>query len=154
MVVFLLGGGAAIAQEDAFGIEELDSLMRLGEKPVLILLSTDGCKYCAMQKLQLAKNEAFSAPDRPFHYVVFDAESRDPVLLGQETFRYKPAGTTSGIHELAIALNGSEKIAFPTWVLLDADRQVLFRHGGVLNPPEMKKLLGAIGQMDGPKSGK
>jgi len=87
----------------------------------------------------------FSDPDRPFHYVVFDAEQRNPVIFGRQTFRYKPAGTTSGIHELAIALNGSEKIAFPTWILLDAEHGVLFRHGGVLNPPEMKKLLEAIG---------
>jgi len=147
-MVFLLGGGLAIAQEDAFGIGELDSLMRLGDRPVLVLMATDGCKYCLMQKHQLARNDAFSDPkNRHFHYVVFDAESRDPVTLGRETFRYKPSGPSSGIHELAIALNGSEQLAFPTWVLLGADSSVLFRHGGVLNPPEMKELLRAIGQM-------
>jgi len=146
-MVFLLGGTAA-AQRNAFAIEEADSLLRDGRKPVLILLSTESCKYCQMQKHQLAKNVDFSGHDRPFHYVEFDAERRDTVVFGQQTFRYKPTGTTSGIHELAVALNGSERVAFPTWVLLDAEQGVLFRHGGVLNPPEMRKLLEAIGTME------
>jgi len=146
-MVFLLGG-TAVAQREVFAIGALDSLLLDGGKPVLVLLSTEGCKYCLMQKHQLAKNAGFSGEDRPFHYVEFEADRRDSVVFGQRTFRYKPTGTTSGIHELAVALNGSERVAFPTWVLLDAGHGVLFRHGGVLTPPEMKKLLEAIETME------
>lgn len=79
-----------------------------------------------------------------FYYVIFNAEGKDDIVFQQKTFQYKPTGLSSGIHELAVALNGSEKVAFPTWVLLDTKYQVLFRYNGVLKPLEIKELLKAI----------
>ncbi|MGJ1303485.1 thioredoxin family protein [Sphingobacterium multivorum] len=142
MVFFL--GSIATAQLKPFAIEDVDSLMLKKEKPILILLSTDWCKYCQMQKNQLEKNKDFLKQSDNFYYVIFNAEGKDAIVFQQRTFHYKPTGLSSGIHELAVALNGSEKVAFPTWVLLDAKYQVLFRYNGVLKPLEIKELLKAI----------
>ncbi|MGO3109525.1 MAG: thioredoxin family protein [Sphingobacterium sp.] len=140
--VFLLGS-VATAQLKTFSIEDVDSLMLDKQKPILILLSTDWCKYCQMQKKQIEKNNDFLNQNN-FYYVIFNAESKDAIVFQQRTFHYKPTGLSSGIHELAVALNGSEKVAFPTWVLLDTKYQVLFRYNGVLKPLEIKELLKAI----------
>ncbi|MGO3807684.1 MAG: hypothetical protein ACTJHT_15510, partial [Sphingobacterium sp.] len=56
IMIFCLGG-IATAQTESFAIEDVDSIMQTKQKPILILLSTDWCKYCQMQKNQLAKNK-------------------------------------------------------------------------------------------------
>ena len=129
------------AQTKAIGISELDSCMTVDSKPILVLLSTDWCKYCQMQKNQLLKNKDFQNAGDLFYYVLFDAESKEKVRLHGQDYSFKPTGVSTGVHELAIALNGSDKLAFPTWVLLDKNYQVLFRHQGVLAPKQLAGLF-------------
>lgn len=143
IMIFCLGG-ITTAQTESFAIEDVDSIMQTQKKPILILLSTDWCKYCQMQKNQLAKDKHFLNQTDNFYYIVFNAERKDSIVFNQKIFQYKATGLSSGIHELSIALNGSENIAFPTWVLLDSKYQVLFRYNGVLKPLEIKELLKAI----------
>lgn len=145
IMVFILGSKAT-AQMKTFAIEDIDSLMLTKPKPMLILLSTDWCKYCQMQKNQLEKNKDFLNQTDNFYYVIFNAEQKEAVVFHQKTFQYKATGLSSGIHELAIALSGTENVAFPTWILLDTKYQVLFRYNGVLKPLEIKELLKAIEQ--------
>lgn len=143
IMIFCLGS-IATAQTESFAIEDVDRLMQTKKKPILILLSTDWCKYCQMQKNQLAKNKDFLKQADNFYYIIFNAERKDAVVFNKKNFQYKATGLSSGIHELSIALNGSENIGFPTWVLLDSKYQVLFRYNGVLKPLEIKDLLKAI----------
>ncbi|RZF57969.1 thioredoxin family protein [Sphingobacterium corticibacterium] len=144
MIMIFCLGGIATAQTESFAIEDIDSIMQTQKKPILILLSTDWCKYCQMQKGQLAKNKDFQKQADNFYYIVFNAERKHSIVFNQKTFQHKATGLSSGIHELAIALSGSENITFPTWVLLDSRYQVLFRYSGVLKPLEIRELLKAI----------
>lgn len=146
IMVFYLNSIVA-AQTNLIAIEHVDSMMRISKKPVLILLSTKWCKYCQMQKNQLKKNSAFLKKADSFYYVVFDAERKDPITFHQKTFYYKPTGMSSGIHELAIALNGSEQTAFPTCLVLNSSYQVVFKRSQVLKPAEIQELLKAIARL-------
>lgn len=140
IMVFLLGS-IATAQRKTFAIDDVDSLMQTERKPILVLLSTNWCTYCHMQKKQLEKDKDFLKKADNLYHVIFDAERESPVIFNKQLFRYKPNGTSSGIHELAVALNGSEKIAFPTWVILDTNYQITFRHNGVLGTKQLKIVL-------------
>ena len=142
-MVFCLNSAVA-TQTNLIPIEQLDSLMLIEKKPVLILLSTEWCKYCQMQKHQLRKNRSFLKQADSFYYIVFDAERKDPVTFHQKKFYYTPAGMSSGIHELAVALNGSENTAFPTWIVLNKEYQVVFRRSEVLTPAAIQELLKGI----------
>lgn len=148
-ILFLTGvlfhlGGTVSAQVMPVSIEYTDSLMKAEPKPILLLLSTDWCKYCQLQKHQLQKNEAFQAQSADFYYIEFDAESKKQLVFNQQLFKFRPAGTTTGIHELAVALNESERIAYPTWVLLDSNYDVLLKYGGVMNKKQVTELLIAM----------
>jgi|GEM_PF-121197 len=129
------------AQVNSLPITKVDSAMGSMAKPVLILLSTEWCKYCHMQKNQLRRNKDFQSSADKFYYVEFNAESKEAITFHGQTYRFKAAGVSAGIHELAIALSGSESITFPTWVLLDKNFEVLFRYNGVLDTEQFKKLL-------------
>jgi len=129
------------AQVHSLPISKLDSSMAKHAKPILVLLSTDWCKYCQMQKNQLRKNKYFQSQADAFYYVDFDAESKENIHFKGQTFRYKPTGATTGIHELATAMNGEEGLSFPTWVLLNTHYEVLFKFNGVLTANQLKQLL-------------
>lgn len=128
-------------------IAKVDSLMAQEAKPILVLLSTDWCQYCQMQKNQIRKNKDFAAKANLFYYAEFDAESKENVLFQGKEYAFKPTGKNTGTHELARALNGPGTLAFPTWVLLDRNYQVLFRHGGVLTPDQLKELLEVVSNL-------
>ena len=136
------------AQVNPVDIAQVDSLMEQQAKPILILLSTDWCQYCQMQKNQIQKNKDFAVSTNSFYYVAFDAESKDKVSFQGKDYAFKPTGKNIGTNELARALNGPGTLAFPTWVLLDKNYQTLFRHGGVLAPIQLKELLDAIGTIN------
>ncbi|TYR35005.1 thioredoxin family protein [Sphingobacterium phlebotomi] len=135
------------AQINPVDITKVDSLMAQQAKPILILLSTDWCQYCQMQKNQIGKNRDFALSANLFYYVEFNAESKENLSFQGKDYVFKPTGKNTGTHELARTLNGPGTLAFPTWVLLDKNYQTLFHHGGVLTPKQLKELLDAIGNI-------
>jgi len=144
LTIFGLFSSFCKAQTNPVDIAKVDSLMEQQAKPILILLSTDWCQYCQMQKNQVQKHKDFALKANLFYYVEFNAESKDNVLLQGQHYTFKPTGKNTGTNELARALNGPGTLAFPTWVLLDKNYQTLFHHGGVLNPQQLAELLHAI----------
>lgn len=135
------------AQPRVVKITEVDSLMEQQAKPILVLLSTAWCTYCQMQQHQLQKNPDFAEHGDLFYFITFDAESKADVSFQGQPYSFRPTGKNTGTHELARALNGPGTLAFPTWVLLDQQYQVLFRHNGVLTAKQLKKLLDAIASL-------
>ncbi len=148
IAIFLLSAIPCSAQLKSVSIESIDSSMSREAKPLLILLSTDWCKYCQLQKNQLQNNKEFLNQSTDFYYVEFNGESKEKIhFLGQE-YQYKATGVETGLHELAVALNGSERVSFPTWVLLDSNYQVLFRYNGVLASKQLNELIAAIDKIN------
>ncbi|WP_205510123.1 thioredoxin family protein [Longitalea arenae] len=142
--MLLLPATFCVGQEAMLPIEQLDSSMRLSPKPVLVLLTTDWCKYCHLQKAQLKKNRDFQTASQSFYYTEFNAEEKAPLAFHGQTYTYKATGISTGLHELALALAGDKSVSFPAWVLLNKDYQVLYRYNGVLSPQQLKALLNAI----------
>lgn len=128
----------------ALTMAQVDSSMREEPKPLLILLSTDWCRYCRMQKDQLRKNKEFQEALSRFYFVEFNAESEESVCFRGKTWPYTPTGESTGIHTLAVELSGGQEAAYPAWVLLDKDYQPLFRYNGILGPERLKVLLTAM----------
>jgi len=141
MGVLLFTGIASMAQPAELPVDNLDSCMRVSPRPVLMLLTTDWCKYCQLQKAQLKRNNEFQAASDKFYFVEFNAEQQAPVVFHQQTYRYKPTGVSTGIHELAAALSGDKGASYPTWILLDKSYQVVYRYNGVLPPQQLKEYL-------------
>ncbi len=151
LVIILLSNLSAIAQNmvNTVSISVLADSMRVKSKPVFLLLSTDWCKYCSMQKAQLRKNKDFRDAMEEFYYVEFNAETKDSISFDGKMYRYKSNGATTGVHELAEILGSTkEGLSYPTWVLIDKKYQILLKHKGVLAPNELKIVLNAIREMN------
>lgn len=132
------------AQVRPLTIGQADSCMQQEAKPLLILLSTDWCRYCRMQKNQLQKNKDFVYALSKFYFAEFNAESQETVRFREKDWQYKPTGASVGFHTLAEELAGGEEVAYPAWVLLDKAYQPVFRYSGILTPEQLNMLLEAI----------
>jgi len=132
------------AQIRSLTIEQADSSMQREPKPLLILLSTDWCRYCRMQKNQLRKNKDFQSALSQFYFVEFNAECQEMIPFRGQSWSYKPTGESVGMHTLAEELAGGKEVAYPAWVLLDREYQPVFRYNGVLAPEQLNVLLRAI----------
>jgi thioredoxin-related protein len=147
LAMHLLMTTGSIAQVNTIPVEKLDSCMQTTAKPVLMLLTTDWCKYCQLQKAQLSRNKDLEAKKEDFYFIEFDAEAKDSVTFHGHTYNYKATGVSTGIHELVIALSGEKAVSFPAWILLSKDYQVVFRYNGVLSAPQLKELLKALSKI-------
>jgi len=119
--------------------------MRVQPKPVLLLLSTDWCVYCRMQKFQIQRNKKFQKNSVHFYYAELNAESKEPLKFKGRTYRFLPNSESSGVHELAVALgkhNGT--LAYPTWVVMDKNLNILYRHSGVLNKQDLQLMTESL----------
>lgn len=124
-------------------VQVLADSMEQAPKPMLMLISTDWCNYCQLQKAQLKKYGHLAEAMKQSYYVELNAETKDTLRFNGNTYTYVGNGPSSGINELAVALGSDHgDLAYPTWVLLDSSYQVIFRHQGLLN----EKLAEAISE--------
>lgn len=148
--VFLLAvfaSAPASAQLKAVPIGELTDSMRLHPKPALILITTDWCTYCRMQEAQLKKNREFQDASSYLYFSEFDAEAKETLVFNDTTYQFKSTGVSTGSHELAFALGSiNNRLAFPTWVLLNENFEVILKFPGVIKADELSMLLETVRQ--------
>ncbi len=140
----LLFSVSLTAQEKAIlNITQLDSAMAVNPKPVVMLLSTEWCKYCKMQKAMLQNDKSLLTGS--VYFIEFDAESKGDITFNGKKYSYKPNGLNTGVHELAVFLASQKDkvMSYPTWMVLDENYTVVYRYSGVMQADGLKELFEA-----------
>ena len=142
----LLGIGVdfdAKAQLVSHDFESLDSLLSVEERKVVVFIETDWCKFCQQMKNTTFQNEeVVTSLNSNFYFVRLNGESKDDITFSGHTFKYKPNGATTGVHELAEELGTIEgKLNFPTLSVLNAQNEIVFQHGGLLETDALLAVL-------------
>lgn len=144
MVLFCIWMNFGFSQVQVFNINQIDSLMQLKAKPILMLLSTDWCSYCKVQKQLVQKSEVFKKQASNFYYSEFDAESFDAIIFNKTQFKSNNKKKRKTTHELAMALNGNNKPVYPMWILLDENYRIIYKYSGFLKPKFLDELVEKI----------
>lgn len=118
---------------------DLPAKMAQQPRPVLIKMYTGWCAVCRLQDRQIEKDSNLQRllADKVY-YVVFDAESRAPIVFNGKKYLFVPQGT-GGIHALAAEL--SEAKSYPAWVLLSPVYTAEAHHNGILKSSELTQIL-------------
>lgn len=141
----VLASSPARAQLTSIPIGELTDSMRLHPKPALVLITTEWCTYCRMQQAQLKRNREFHEASSYLYFSEFDAETKETLVFNDATYRFKPTGASTGSHELAFALGSlNNRLAYPTWVLLNENFEIIFKFPGVIQADELSALLQTV----------
>ena len=102
-----------------------------------ILISAPWCKWCSKMKSYTFKDGRLETLPRKWVIYELDYESKQSIQFGSQQFE----PDSDGVHALAKALVGKEKMEVPYFILLNEENEVVFEHNGYLNAQELESVL-------------
>ena len=74
-----------------------------------------------------------------------DAEGEEDITYRGHTFRFRPTGRNTGVHELAEQLGTIDgQLNYPTLVALNTSNEIVFQYGGLMDAKELLAVLEAL----------
>jgi thioredoxin-related protein len=134
------------AQLKTYQFEQLDSLQKKEARPVVVFIHTDWCKYCAaMQNTTLQNKEVISTLNESFYFIDLNAEEKRSITILDNTFKYKPTGNNTGIHELAEQLALVKgKVSYPTLSFLNSKYEITFQNPQFMDASDLLTILNKL----------
>lgn len=121
-------------------MEEAFKATQAKPKKIFIDVYTDWCGWCKKMDRNTFENaEIANYMNAHFYAVKFNAEQKEDIVLGEQTFKFVANGNR-GYNELAPALMQG-KMTFPTVIVLNEKFQMLQPIPGYREPKEMKTIL-------------
>lgn len=146
--LFFLGSVTAQAEVNVYRFEQLDSLRSIEDRPVVVFLHTDWCRYCRkMENVTFQDEWIATTLNEHCYFVNQNAEQPEAITYRGKTFKFRPTGNNTGVHELAetLVLTGKlAKLSFPTTVILGPGDERIFLHKGYLGRREMRAVLESL----------
>lgn len=122
--------------------EELTSLYKEEQRPILVFIHADWCKYCKMQEAKTFKNEELVQKlNDEFYALRLNGESKETItFFGREY----PFNTEEGFNSLASFLGKEEgQLNFPTTLLLNSSLIPVFKTNSFISAAELTQALSA-----------
>lgn len=146
----LCANAASYAQLKTVTFEELAELQKKENRPVMVYIHTDWCKYCHAMKQHMLKNgDMLNLLNQKYYTVFLNAESKKDINFNGKVFKYKPSGIATGIHQLAEELgriNGENP--YPVLCFLNNKNEIIYQSGGLLSAEAFLKTLEVISESD------
>ena len=146
LLIFLWAIPSGFAQLKTYSFEEVEQLSVQNPKSIVVFVHTSWCKYCKMMENTTFKNpDLISLMNEHFYFILLDAESKNDITFNNHTFKFKPTGPNTGIHELAIILSTVEdQVTYPTITIMDRNYSLLFQKQSYLKAKDLISILEKI----------
>lgn len=121
--------------------EQAVELNKTKPKKIMVDVYTDWCGWCKkMDKNTFASPEVSTYLNEHFYAVKLNAEQREAIIFGRDTFTYMDSGNGRGVNTLAYALLDG-KMGYPSIVYLDEQfRRIMISPGYKETPDLMREL--------------
>jgi thioredoxin-related protein len=143
LLIFFWAIPSGFAQLKTYSFEEAEKLSKENPKPFVIFIHASWCKYCKMMENSTFKNpEIINVLNTDFYFISLDAESKTAILFNNNTFKFKPKGENTGIHELAVELATIDsQVVYPTVTVLNPDFSMVFQKHSFLKAKALLVVL-------------
>jgi thioredoxin-related protein len=135
------------AQESVrwYTFEEAVELTNKEPRKIMVDVYTNWCGWCkVMDRNTFSHDVVASYLNEKYYAVKFNAEQKENVQVGGNTYKYVAQGSR-GYHELAAALlNG--KMAYPSVVFLDENVQIIEPVQGYIDAKKFDQILKFFGE--------
>jgi len=137
---------SVFAQLQSYSFTQLDSLQKTEKKNIVVFIHTDWCRYCqAMKNTTLKDERVVKLLNEYFMFTDLNAEEKQDVVFTGHTFKYKPTGSNTGIHELAEQLGAIKgKVSYPVLCILNADYEIIFQYDQFISSDNMLNVLNEV----------
>lgn len=143
VLIFFWAMPSGFAQLKTYSFEEVEKLTKENPRPIVIFIHTSWCKYCKMMENSTFKNkDIITLLNDNFYFISLDAEIKNNITFNGHTFKFKPTGQNTGIHELATALATMDsEVVYPTITILATDFSILFQKHSFMNAKGLIAIL-------------
>jgi thioredoxin-related protein len=143
LLCIMLSPRQSSAQLNTYRFEQVDSLLKKEIRTVMVFIHTDWCQFCQAMKNTTFKNEAIIRKlNKEFYVVYLNAEEKRNIRFNGNSFRYKPTGVNTGIHELAEKLaTENSTVSYPTLCFLNEKLEVVFRYTQYASSKQLNLVL-------------
>ena len=143
LIVGILFPLTVFSQIISQSFEQLAGLQKTQNRFVVVFIHTDWCKYCqAMKNTTFKDKEIAGLLNQNFWFVDLNAEEKSDITFNGQTYKFRPTGNNTGIHELAeqfTSLNG--EAAYPSICILNSDFEIIFQYNQLLSINDLRLLL-------------
>lgn len=131
------------AQLKTYTFPQIDSLQKINPRTIVIFIHTDWCVYCqSMKQITFKKEEVWKILNEKFWFASLDAEEKKEIFFNGHTFKYKPTGNNTGMHELAEQLViDPKKAAYPAISVLNNQYEIIFQSNEYLSAVDFLSIL-------------
>lgn len=135
LTLLILLSGFGFSQSLQFvSLPELEKLQMNERKPVIIHFKTDWCAVCKVESYQLNKNkDLVNKVNQEFYLIEINPEQyKSKIVWQNKTYDYLVNGQ-SGIHSWVYQFTENRPPAYPLWVFLDENLNLIFVNEGKLD---------------------
>lgn len=120
--------------------EQLGDSLRLKEKPLMVFIHTDWCKYCKMQeKITFKDPELAKLLNQDYYCLMLDAEQKEEIQFLNRSYGSATAGD---FHELAKLLGSKEgTLLLPTTVLYYPQQSAIIQLQGMQQAADLIEVI-------------
>ena len=139
-ILFPLTGFSQIVSQS---FEQLDGLQKTQSRLVVVFIHTDWCKYCqAMKNTTFKDKEIAALLNQNFWFVDFNAEEKSDINFNGKTYRFRPTGNNTGIHELVEKFTMPDgNTSYPILCILNTNYEIIFQHNQFLSVNDLRLFL-------------
>lgn len=120
--------------------DNLQQLLKLQPKPIVIYMHTANCSYCVLLEYKTLKNPQIDTLlQEHFYFLELPENCAKNITLGQTSFNSQAKVSGYGTHELVRSLN--PKNIFPSLIILNKELEVLLVIQSYIRPLEFEKIL-------------
>lgn len=124
-------------------IEEVAVKMKSDPKPILMDIYTNWCYWCkVMDKKTYNNKEVISYINQHFYAVKLNAETKQPVLWDNTTYKYDEGNK---VNDFALFATQGQ-LAFPNTVIFPQTEKIPAAIPGFMEPKEMEIILKYFGE--------
>tara|TARA_B100000941_G_C28322198_1_gene457114 strand:+ start:156 stop:638 length:483 start_codon:yes stop_codon:yes gene_type:complete len=126
--------------------EQLDNLQKTQNRFVVVFIYTDWCKYCqAMKNTTFKDKKIVELLNHDFWFFYLNAEEKKEINFNGYTFKFKPTGNTTGIHELAQQFTRINSVVnYPSLCILNDNYEIIFQYNQFLSSNDLQLLLNKL----------
>lgn len=146
LVCVITPAKTSFGQVSTHQFEQIDSLQKIQKRNIIVFIHTDWCKYCqAMQNTTFKNENIIHQLNEKFYFIDFNAEEEKSIRFNGHTFKYKPTGPNTGIHELAEQLATIDgKVSYPTICILNSNYEIVFQYNHFLSSKDLLRILSTL----------
>ncbi|QTV05388.1 thioredoxin family protein [Faecalibacter bovis] len=123
-------------------LKDFNQQFKQNPKPIFLYFNTDWCRICKIQEKEIEKNESIKSElNSNFYFIKLNGESLNEIeFLGQ---KYQPNIQTK-THSFVTEFIAYQDIAFPLWIILDENLEVIGKFSGLIKKKNFNQLFQQI----------